>query len=610
MSTPESAPGLRNRDFLLLLLYGLALFSFPLAFGRTLSTHETVHCLNIREMRLDGDWIIPHYGGRPWLERPPLPFWLTVPIVAVLGDGALAYRLAPVLVALPCILLCSWIAALWFGRGVGLLSGLILATIREFTHYAVAPECDMFLCGVVTAALALFVHLEFRSARSPDEQGFLLGRRPKALLGFFCLLGLANLVKGLFFGDLLILTPVACWLLLGPDRWAMVRRYLWLPGWLAFAAVGSAWGVAAWLHYPDIVDLWKSDYVGRLNEGYMRESAWYYPVHLPWVLFPWGVAAAVGLYATRARALRCGRTPERFLWCWALAPVVVLSVPEGKHHHYLLHALVPWAVLAGLGARRILEYLPTVRWLRTPWAALLCLGLPGEAALLLIVPRYLTPPGFLPLALLLHPLVVFALWWVASRPDMVRGFVALFALLLAGHWAGHLHPVLVEKRYAGDLAFLEQVREQLPEDAPLMVLASKGPLDASWLLYYLEGRAALLHNLTFLRDKRLPREVYLIGRGSQLGGLPEYGAGDRLAQSARSHDQAGPDDRYVLHRVRLHDHLARCDGAVYISPMQATGRTLGPELPASDSGRAVTPRPGRPWLSIRAGRESGRTSGK
>src|SRR5262245_41139097 len=116
MSTPDHASGLKKLDFLLLLLYGLALFSFPLAFGRTLSTHETVHCLNIREMLSDGDWIIPHYGGRPWLERPPLPFWLTLPIVAVLGDNALAYRLAPLVVALPCILLCAWIGALMFGR--------------------------------------------------------------------------------------------------------------------------------------------------------------------------------------------------------------------------------------------------------------------------------------------------------------------------------------------------------------------------------------------------------------------------------------------------------------------------------------------------------------
>jgi 4-amino-4-deoxy-L-arabinose transferase-like glycosyltransferase len=577
MSMPEHAPGLISRDYLLLLAYSLILFSFPLIYNRTLTTHETVHCVNIREMRTDGDWIIPHYGGRPWLERPPLPFWLTLPLVEVFGDTARVYRLAPMLVALPCILLCAWMASVWFGRGVGLLAGLALATMREFTHYATAPECDMFLCGVITTAMALFVYLEFRLRPAGDERGFFLGRRPWALAGFFVVLGLANVVKGLFFGDLLLLVPIAAYLLLGTDRWSLIRRYVWLPGWLLFAISASAWALAAWLRYPDIVELWKSDYVGRLNQGYMREGAWYYPAHLPWVIFPWSLAAIVGLFCTRARVIGSGRTPERFLWCWALAPVVFLSIPEGKHHHYLLHVLIPWAVLAALGAVRLLDYLRALPWLRTPWPILL--AVPGEIALALLVPRYETAPEFLPAVLVLWPIAVFATWWAVSREDLLRSCIALFALLIVGHWAGHLQPVLGEQRYTSDLAFLEEVRDKVPAQAPLLVLDLKGPLDASWLLYHLEGRGSLLHNLTFLREARLGSgEVYLIARGSQVQGLGEYGTHERIAHSEASRDQTAADDGYGLYRLRYHPQLVREQGPVYISPMQATGRAPGPDL--------------------------------
>src|SRR4051812_19078584 len=96
MSTPLLP--LRRGDFLLLAAYCLALFGFAVLFNRTLTIHETVHCVNIREMRADGDWVIPHYGGRPWLERPPLPFWLTLPVVRLAGDVPAAYRLPPLLV--------------------------------------------------------------------------------------------------------------------------------------------------------------------------------------------------------------------------------------------------------------------------------------------------------------------------------------------------------------------------------------------------------------------------------------------------------------------------------------------------------------------------------
>jgi 4-amino-4-deoxy-L-arabinose transferase-like glycosyltransferase len=572
----------------------VVLFSFPILYDRPLSNHETVHCVNIREMRQDGDWIIPHFGGRPWLERPPLPFWLTMPIVGVLGDTSRAYRLAPLLVALPVILMAGWIASLWFGRGVGLLAGVILATCREFTHYAVAPECDMFLCGVVTAAMGLFIYLEFRlrpvaqasrlclpsqARRLCHGADFLWGRRPWALVAFFFMLGLANLVKGLFFGDLLILAPVAAYLLLGSDRRSLIRRYIWLPGWLVFVVTGSAWAVAAYLRYPDVVDLWKSDYMGRLNEGFMGEGIWYYAVQLPWVLFPWSVAAFVGLWLTRGRVFGHGRTPERFLWCWALAPIIVLSIPQGKHHHYLLHAMVPWAILAGLGTVRLLEVLPTLGWMRTPWPTLLVLGVPGEIALAIIVPRYPTPDGYLPALLVLWPAVVLACWWIFTRKEMRCACVALFALLAVCHWGGYLHPVYVERRYSDDLALLDEVRKVVPAEAPLLVLDDKGPLDPSWLLYYLNGRGTMLHNITFLRDERFDfHEAYLITRPWQVGQLSEYGQGTEIIRSARSTGEWGPEDRLALYRVRFHDHLARHPGPVYISPMQATGRAKGPEL--------------------------------
>jgi 4-amino-4-deoxy-L-arabinose transferase-like glycosyltransferase len=575
---PVRLTPLLGRDYLLLLVYGLILAAFPLAYSRTLSTHETVHCVNVREMQLDGDWIIPHYGGRPWLERPPLPFWLTLPAVKVFGADDRAYRVAPLLVSLACILLAGWIASVWFGRATGVLSGLILATIREFTHYSLAPECDMFLCGVITSAMALFVYLEFRRRSAEGESGFLWGHRPLALLLFFVVLGLANLVKGLVFGDLLILVPIAAYLLLGGERWSMIRRYVWLPGWLAFAVVGSAWAAAAWWRYPDVVELWKSDYVGRLNEGYMREPIWYYLLQLPWVLFPWTICAAIGLALTWRQVWRAGRTPERFLWCWALAPIAFLSIPEGKHHHYLLHALVPWAILAALGLVRLARYLPTLEWMRTPWPTLLVVGIPGEIALAVVLGKY---PGaeLLAALMVLWPAAVLAFWWSMSRRNMLHGLIAWFALLVVCHWAGYLHPVLFERRYEDDLAFLEEVRSLTPADSPLLVMDAKGPLDASWLLHHLHGRGRLLHNLSFLRCEPVDSgELYLIARGSQVHFLSRYGVGQLLAQSRHSRYQATPDDRYGLYRLRLHAGLVRRTEPVYISPMQATGREPGPYL--------------------------------
>jgi 4-amino-4-deoxy-L-arabinose transferase-like glycosyltransferase len=161
---------LRKSDVLLLVLFCTLLYGFLMVDRRVLNPHETVHCQNVREMLRDGDWIIPHYGGRPWLERPPLPHWLTAASVALFNDsGEWCYRLSCALAAVFLVLLVASTAAMWYGRGIGLLSGAALTTMLDFKHYATAPECDMLLNLLVTTAMCLFARLEFaRRPAAPD----------------------------------------------------------------------------------------------------------------------------------------------------------------------------------------------------------------------------------------------------------------------------------------------------------------------------------------------------------------------------------------------------------------------------------------------------------
>lgn len=570
---------LRWGDFVLLAAFCVVLCSVPLLTHRTLTTHETVHCQNVREMRTDGDWIIPHYGGRPWMERPPLPFWITMAVVEVVGDSPVAYRFAAFLVGMPCVLLLGWMASVWFGRGVGLASGFILATMQEFTHYATGPEADIFLCLIVTAAMAMFVQVQFRQRPAPDESHSLVGRRPWALLGFFALLGLANLTKGLFFGDLFILLPIAVFLLANADL-AAIRRSIWLPGWAAWLAVAAAWPIAAYLRYPDVLDFWKSDYLGRVNQGYMREPFWYYFVHLPVVLFPWSPAALYGLWLTRTAALRDRGSPERFLWCWAVVPLLFFSIPQGKHHHYLLSCMAPWAVLSVRGAVAIWEQAKQAAWLQNPWRGLAAIAVVGDAALLIAAWKISIPgPGWLvPAMLIAWPGLVIAAWSGSVHRDgrvALGSMCAIFAVLY-----GSTYAYLSEYRdsYRHDGEFVQQACATVPADVPLYVMDDDAPLNASWLLFYTPHPTTLLHNITFLLDDHVKAtEVYLIARAKTASALNQFGTHEVLLQSEHSRYQTSPEDRYTLFRVQLDPGLVHHSG-VRISPMQATGRAPGPFL--------------------------------
>lgn len=578
---------LRRTDWLILVLFCTLLYGYLIIDTRVLTTHETVHCQNVREMLLDHDWIIPHYGGRPWLERPPLPHWMTAAVVSITGvEHEWGYRLSTALVALVIVLMVASTAALCFGRTIGLLSGLILASMHEFAHYATGPEADMFLCLLVTAALCLFARLEFppSSDRTREDTRF-LGRRPWSVLAFFVLLGLTNVSKGLFFGSIFIILAAATYLI-SNRNWTCLRRYVWLWGWFACLVVASSWAVLAWMRLPDVVALWKSDYLGRLNQGYMREPFYYYPMILPIVLWPWLLPALVGLFGPAGQRLPGRATPERFLWCWALVPIAFFSLSQGKHHHYLLQCVAPWGVLAALGTVRLWRWFSQApAWLRHPATAVALLAVPVDLALLLFRHRLPGPSWLLGMVLAAIPLAVAVSWWLVGRRNPRLALGTVFGLFLVCHSLQEAYQTRFLNRYKDDLAFVSQTRRLAADDrqVPLMVIADTHPLNASWMLFYLGERAGLLHNTTFLRaGKAQVPEVLLVARAGDEQDLSEYGTPTILAKSSRSRYETTPRDRWTLFRLRFHDRIVRTNGEVYISPMQATGRAPGPYLDSLD----------------------------
>jgi len=568
-----------RRDYLLLIAFVTMLSVVPVFDGRLLTTHEAVHCQNVREMLSDHDWLIPHYGGRVWLERPPVPHWLTAVVVAVSGQtqSEWPYRISPALAGLACVLLTAWMTSLWYGRNMALLSGAILATMNEFNHYSVGPECDIFLCLIITIAFALFVRSVF--VLQSDTRLSFLGSRPWTVPAFFVVLGLTNTAKGLFFGTIFVLVPVGAYLLL--RRGEALRRHIWLWGWLAFLAVAAAWPLVAYIRHPDVVELWGSDYGGRVNQGYMREPLWYYPVHMPINMLPWPIAGIVGAAIVALRLRQDRKGPEVLLLCWALLPIIVFSIPQGKHHHYLLHNLPPWAVMAALGLHRSWQWIQSwPHWLRSPWVATVVVGGAGMAA---IVGTWERIPGISvvgPILLVVIPVLVGVTWWAMTNPDPRRAaFVGLGVVALTlGGW--RLYQTTFYDNYRPDRALCDRVCQTVPEDASLLVLNDQHPLDSSWVLFYLPERAQLVHNITFLSSEYVPGStIYVVGRRYDENELRRFGQVELLTESELSRGRRKDDMRWTLYRVTFRQGWERVPGDVHISPMQATGRAPGPHLP-------------------------------
>ncbi len=572
-------------DYILLAAFALVLFGFSWGEWRPMTMHEGVLPQTARTMFADRDWVVPKNGGRPWLESPPLPQWVTVATASLVGrcDELWIVRIPPALVGMGCVLMVAWMASVFYGRTLGLLAGAIHATMYEIAQYAWLSEDEIFLCGLVTASVVLFVGIEFawKQSSAAGSRSF-FGVRPLSLVLLFTLLGLTNLAKGLLFGTVMSLVPIALFLLWNND-WRRTLCYFWLPGWLLFVAIAAAWPVAAYLRYPDVVDVWLFDHKGRLDGVYadITQPWYYYAKLLPTIIAPWSLVAPLGLALT-ARAMWTQKfSPERFLWCWAIGVPVVFSIPTGKHHHYLLHAVAPWSILSAVAVRWLYLQIQTgPAWLRNPWPALATVGGPIVAALWLTQRKTGLPTETLAVLSVVVPVLSVLVVKGLTLPQPRLAAATLFGVVGCGFLGGHVLAGIAFDQSRYDAIFLSKVRETIAPEQQLLINAATRSLDEFRFQFSQTDRAKVLHNLTFLRDASLTAsEVYVITRARDLKELSQYGEATLVLQSEKTRREKSPTDRWSLFKVTLKPDLERVAAeGVRVSPMQAMQRAEGPYL--------------------------------
>ncbi len=573
---------LTRNDYFALAAFCLVFYGLFAIDPQPFCIHETVHCQNIREMIADGDWTLAHYGGRPWLERPPLPYWVSIPFILILGPADWVYLVPTILLGTGIVCVVASMAALFFGRRTGLLSGFILATTQEFQKYACGAESDIFLCFIVTAALALFAKIEFGHSDADADRRF-FGRRGWLVLAMFAVIGLTNLAKGLAFGTCVACAPIVAYLLLA--KRSSISRYMWFWGWAAFAAVALPWPLNVLRQYPDAIDFWFNDYLER---QFVVEPThpWYYLVQLPWMLVPWTLCSAIGVCLLWPKRDAKDKAARAFVLAWALAPLIGLSLSRHKHHHYLLHAVAPWSMYAAAGAVWGWERFKSApALLRQPLVGGALLYVPAAIALYLFRAKVPGPAWVVPCLAAIVAVSAVVAWIGITRRSGAWAFglvVAVAAFLQLGI---DYYETLYMDNYEHDIVFLRQSCATVPPKSVLLVNAEDGALTASWWMHYSKDRIQMIHNPSFLRDSRIAaKDVYLIGRRHIADDLKAYGTVEIVLDCPRSRAQGYPGDVQTLYHIRFFPDLAKTPGDIRYTPLQATTRAPGPFLTVSSSG--------------------------
>ena len=281
------------------------------------------------EMLQSHDFLLPSLNGQPFLEKPPLSYWLQAASIGVFGYQAFAPRLPSALAGIACVLLFAFFyrkSEPWRA----LLSGALLITMGAFLEYAQTAGQDMLLAFGVSLAL-----LSFYFTREGGS---------KALwFGFAAGLAIATLAKGVI-GLAVPGIVVLSYLLIESihfDRrftaanWVRPALFsllglLPIIAWLA--AIFATQGVE-----PLREVLWANS-VGRFQGSYSggahAEPFYFYLKNLPQTFLPWSILLYVAIW----QSIKVLKTDRRrvFFFCWLVAPFVLLSLSAGKRPSYLL----------------------------------------------------------------------------------------------------------------------------------------------------------------------------------------------------------------------------------------------------------------------------------
>ena len=153
--------------------------------------HESFVLVTSRQMKEDGDWLLPRYNNEVRLNKPPLNYWATI-LVSKLDprtqDIQIYHgRLVSLVGILLMVLLTARTGEKLYGRETGVLAALFLLCSKGILDFSCNAKPDVLYAALCT--LQLFAWLDAWQANDKNRQ------RGMALLGWGAA-GLATLSKG------------------------------------------------------------------------------------------------------------------------------------------------------------------------------------------------------------------------------------------------------------------------------------------------------------------------------------------------------------------------------------------------------------------------------
>jgi len=330
---------LRNKlPYILLILVCLGLFVVGLGKVPLFGLDESLYSEVSRSMSATGDFIVPHYNGQPFYDKPPIVYWMQTLCIRTFGVNSLAVRLPSAVMALLLIAFTVFLTTKLFSPRSGVFVGFTLACCLLTTGLARMAILDMTFTLMLALSLGMFI---LTYVNKLPRYGYLL-----SWVG----LALSVMTKGPA-GAVIIGLVILVFLAIRKDMRALFTVYpiqgilltlvIALPWYLAANAATHGDFIREFVFHQNLARAMGKDFQHNGNLLY------YIPVFLagflPWSIF---LPAAIKSWTRYDKAET--RIASQFMTVWVAVIFALFSIIVSKLPGYIYPIYPAAAVLVGV----------------------------------------------------------------------------------------------------------------------------------------------------------------------------------------------------------------------------------------------------------------------